>query len=897
MIPKIPNQRLKAVRVGKPFNELLAYIEENEERLLQPSPGVDLVFSDLLDYTTNPTDKLTNVSKCLALRTHGVASLRTAALEMNAVSVQNHRCQDPVFHFLLSWPEHEHPPSAAIFDAAEHAINALGLGEHQYVIAIHGNTDNRHCHIAINRIHPVTYKSRNIQWAKKTLHYAARESEIKHGWTHDNGIYLVEVDRHGHKSIVLNPALGTGRRQSHADLADRESSQPIWHDPDSLESWLKHIVSRSLKRTLPKLQNWHGLHAFLDQHGILLTDTGGGGMRLTITSQDTGEILDFPASKGLRLLKRSDLEKRWGPFTPSIDTPCIVPDFGDLSQQELARGAQILLNRTLDPRTAHDSILHLAEHRAKIATERQRGPQERPTGYMSGQRGNREEFPVDTPPNVLGDSRPGSDHDRQPNGPDENGSQSLRTPHRSEAQRQRRDEERAAARADLRQRYHQYKSLIGQSDPQHTATLKTLQTERRTARAALSKESNAAKLSARKRFPNEISAILESIVDIDAETERRTRQINERYHQKVTELRAKRPPPAVWREWLFEQSKLGDQAAISALRGIVYQAQRDTKRVAPATPDDLDEERATRDAEYREKQHQKVLARLLDEERSETAIRSARINAMRPHELDALLIRYAGLQWRVTGNGNIEYSDAIGTHLFTDRGNRLTFDRQRVSDQEIKLALLHAQQKFGKQITLTGDDPIFSARMARLADDMGLTVLNPTLQKVITEHRVQRQSPQRRSHHVPTVPAVDMPLSSAVTEASPQPQALPNVAPVSAPEVRVDDSLRAKVSTIESRTTFIQPNLAGNYPGNETAEQWLSNHPKWTERKDAPLKSSGSVIYVEPGGRWIQKLGRGGAVAIRQPVDGLVHIGDVVEIDKSGKTKTISHGVGKGRGD
>ena len=59
----------------------------------------------------------------------------------------------------------------------------------------------------------------------------------------------------------------------------------------------------------------------------------------------------------------------------------------------------------------------------------------------------------------------------------------------------------------------------------------------------------------------------------------------------------------------------------------------------------------------------------------------------------------------------------------------------------------------------------------------------------------------------------------------------------------------------------------------------------------------GSVLYVEPGGRWIQKLGRGGTVAIRQPVDGQVHIGDVVEIDKSGKTKTIPHGVGKGRGD
>ncbi|MHB8951105.1 MAG: LPD7 domain-containing protein [Rhodoferax sp.] len=76
-----------------------------------------------------------------------------------------------------------------------------------------------------------------------------------------------------------------------------------------------------------------------------------------------------------------------------------------------------------------------------------------------------------------------------------------------------------------------------------------------------------------------------------------------------------------------------------------------------------------------------------------------------------------------------------GDHLFTDRGNRVTFDRVRVSDDEIRLALAHAQQKFGQQLTLTGDDPIFTERMARLADDMGMTIINPEMQPVIAAHR------------------------------------------------------------------------------------------------------------------------------------------------------------------
>lgn len=61
-----------------------------------------------------------------------------------------------------------------------------------------------------------------------------------------------------------------------------------------------------------------------------------------------------------------------------------------------------------------------------------------------------------------------------------------------------------------------------------------------------------------------------------------------------------------------------------------------------------------------------------------------------------------------------------GDKLFTDRGNKLTFDREVVSDDAIRVSLIHAQQKFGDQLTLTGDDPIFTARMVRLADELGI---------------------------------------------------------------------------------------------------------------------------------------------------------------------------------
>jgi hypothetical protein len=129
---------------------------------------------------------------------------------------------------------------------------------------------------------------------------------------------------------------------------------------------------------------------------------------------------------------------------------------------------------------------------------------------------------------------------------------------------------------------------------------------------------------------------------------------------------------------------------------------------------------------------------LLEEEKREAAIRSANIAAIRPYEADALLAKYTGIQWKVTGNGNVEYSDLAGDHLFTDRGSRVTFDRVRVTDDEIRVALAHAQQKFGQPLTLTGDDPIFTERMARLADDMGIGILNPEMKAVIAAHRANR---------------------------------------------------------------------------------------------------------------------------------------------------------------
>lgn len=705
MIPRIPPQRQFKSNDSKPFDDLVAYIEGGNATEPTLREGLCSVFDDILSYAISPLDLDTRQEKCLAIRTHGVAGIATASVEMNAVAKKNFRCEDPAYHVILSWPEYEHPAAELIFDAAEHAIKALGLAEHQYVLAVHGNTDNTHCHISVNRVHPVTFKSRHIEWAVKTLHLAARQSEIKHGWTHDNGIFIVEMDGHGKKHIVLNNDIGYASEKS-GKRAQRElGSEPIlptWHDPDSLDSWLKTKVARALRKELPELTGWPALHAWLSRYDITLTDSGGGGMRLHAISAETGEVLDVAASKGLRMLKRSELESRWGKFFDIEPIPSICVDLSHLTPQQIAHGLEEVLNGTLEHAAPPEHIIRAHPFMGRDTSERDAGQPELAAA-------------------VSRDSR------------------------RDDIKRAQRREQRAAARADLRQRFSQYKRLVSAGDTDHFTHAKAIREERSQALKQIREQTKAAIAGIPKgtSLPNRLI----TIYAINTESLNRKLLVEASFQEKSRALLAIRTPPLSWRAWLHQQAGLGDQAALSALRGIVYQAQRDAKGDKAAQAQEVE----VGTAESEEQQYQKTLARLLEEEKKEAAIRSADSSSMRPFEIDALLIRYQGIQWRVTGNGNVEYRDQGGGHLFTDRGNRITFDRARVSDDEIRLALAHAQQKFGQRLTLTGDDPVFTARMARLAIEMGMTILNPDLQALTAKNRVERKIPV----HVATPPLAE----------------------------------------------------------------------------------------------------------------------------------------------
>lgn len=70
-----------------------------------------------------------------------------------------------------------------MMEAADYLIKAMGLEEHQAIIAIHRDKAEAHFHVVVNTVHPATGKV----WSKSNDHLraekACREIELLQGWS------------------------------------------------------------------------------------------------------------------------------------------------------------------------------------------------------------------------------------------------------------------------------------------------------------------------------------------------------------------------------------------------------------------------------------------------------------------------------------------------------------------------------------------------------------------------------------------------------------------------------------------------------------------------------------------------------------------------------------------
>lgn len=87
----------------------------------------------------------------------------------------------PVYHIVMSWRADEDPPSPEEMAAhAKQLLHLLGLGEHEAVLVVHGDTANPHIHIIANTVHPITGRTAPLRFDKRIMQdFAARYEQLR----------------------------------------------------------------------------------------------------------------------------------------------------------------------------------------------------------------------------------------------------------------------------------------------------------------------------------------------------------------------------------------------------------------------------------------------------------------------------------------------------------------------------------------------------------------------------------------------------------------------------------------------------------------------------------------------------------------------------------------------
>lgn len=222
---------------------------------------------------------------------HNGFDLDTLVQEFESVVAMKPRVEDPIYHFVISWAEGDDPGDETMFSCAREAVERMGFGGHQYLSAVHRDTDNPHVHVAVNRVNPDTYKVKNPYNDFYTLGQLMTELEDRHGWA--------STPQGGPEG---KPAQ---RVDAHGDL--------------TFEAWCKTHVVPVLKPLLEQSAAWAEIHQALDVLDVELVEHGQG--LVFRTSSDTGTAVAIKASAVHERFSRPRLERVLGAFEAAPKEP------------------------------------------------------------------------------------------------------------------------------------------------------------------------------------------------------------------------------------------------------------------------------------------------------------------------------------------------------------------------------------------------------------------------------------------------------------------------------------------------------------------------------------------------------------------------------------------------
>ncbi|MCW3476241.1 TraI/MobA(P) family conjugative relaxase [Limobrevibacterium gyesilva] len=216
-----------------------------------------------------------------------------AVKEILAIQARNTRSRsDKNYHLVVSFPEGEKPTRAQLEDIEDRICAAIGFAEHQRVSAVHQNTDNWHLHVAINKVHPRTFRNAEPWYDHYRLQQCCAELEIRHGLTRTSHTPAPER-RH-----PVGRAIG-GRG------GDFEAQQ----GGASFLRWVREQARPALLEARER-GDWQALHRAAARYGLAIKPRGAG----LVIGHRGDRRLHVKASDVDRVLAIRPLTETLGPF-------------------------------------------------------------------------------------------------------------------------------------------------------------------------------------------------------------------------------------------------------------------------------------------------------------------------------------------------------------------------------------------------------------------------------------------------------------------------------------------------------------------------------------------------------------------------------------------------------
>ncbi len=213
--------------------------------------------------------------------------LDCAIAEMQVVQNMNHKCKEDkkTYHLVISFHKDdlEKLDSHKLHDIEDRVVKSLGFQDCQRVSVIHGDTDEPHIHVAINTIHPKTFKRMNTWQDQVTLRKICKEIEREYGLTE------------------------TAEIKTEQTYSKSENKTRDFENATGDKSLLTTLKELHLENIFERCNSWRDIHIALARLGINLHKRGNG---LVFSSNG----VSVKASSVNRDFSLKNLEKRFGSF-------------------------------------------------------------------------------------------------------------------------------------------------------------------------------------------------------------------------------------------------------------------------------------------------------------------------------------------------------------------------------------------------------------------------------------------------------------------------------------------------------------------------------------------------------------------------------------------------------